>query len=117
LGRFFESRGLAPGRLIVLSGELDVSTAPRVVEGTSDALLGSRGPLVLDLRALEFIDSTGCRTFAAVRRRCDKEGRRYVVICPASNDDVYRVLEILGPVDILDVVDDLPPRGVSPAAP
>jgi anti-sigma B factor antagonist len=95
--------------LFVLTGELDISTAPRVVEGTSDALLGSTGPLVLDLRGLEFIDSSGCRTLAAVRRRCDKDGRRYVVICPATNDDVYRVLEILGLVDILDLVDDLPP--------
>jgi anti-anti-sigma factor len=103
-----ESRGLKPGRLFVLTGELDISTAPRVVEGTADALVGGTGPLVLDLRDLEFIDSTGCRTLAAVRRRCDKEGRRYVVICPPTNDDVYRVLDILGLVDILDLRDDLP---------
>lgn len=48
-----------PVRRIVLAGELDIATAeqvsPHVAAGSSD------GPVLLDLRGVTFIDSTGLR--------------------------------------------------------
>lgn len=94
--------------MVVLSGELDVATVPQLLEGTVATLENGSGVLVVDLRQLEFIDSSGCRVLASIRRRCDRQGRRCVVVCPPTNDRVYRVLDILGLAAALPVVEDLP---------
>jgi anti-sigma B factor antagonist len=38
------------------------------------------GRLLLDLRSLEYLDTTGLARIAAVRRRCRHHGRRLVII-------------------------------------
>jgi anti-anti-sigma factor len=38
------------------------------------------GRLLLDLRSLEFLDTTGLSRLVAVRRRCRRAGRRLVLV-------------------------------------
>ena len=38
------------------------------------------GRLLLDLRSLEFMDTTGLARLVAVRRRCRRSGRRLVIV-------------------------------------
>lgn len=52
--------------MLVLSGELDIATAPQLVEGTVATPEGECSVLVVDLRELQFIDSTGCRALASM---------------------------------------------------
>jgi anti-sigma B factor antagonist len=56
--------------LIALTGELDISGAPALDEEI-DRLAGEEGVrrVVLDLRELEFMDSSGLRTVALAERR------------------------------------------------
>jgi anti-anti-sigma factor len=69
-GQFGVQTTQADGSLIVrVSGELDLATAPML----EDALAGieaGEGPVVLDLSALTFIDSTGLRLAVRLHARC-----------------------------------------------
>lgn len=86
-------------RVIVVRGELDLSTASDL-EGPLDEAVSSHDDSVLiDLTDCEFIDSTGIalivRAWQRLDNSADGEGSGRVVICSA-NDQVRRVLEITG---------------------
>jgi anti-anti-sigma factor len=86
-------------RVIVVRGELDLSTATDL-EGPLEEAISSQGDSVLiDLTDCEFIDSTGIalivRAWQQLDRAANGDGSGRVVICSA-NDQVRRVLEITG---------------------
>jgi anti-sigma B factor antagonist len=75
---------------VVVSGELDLATVPRlsaIVAEHGDARL-----LVLDLNAVTFIDSTGVRLLIEADRACAGAGSRLVVL--AGVGPVRRVLDL-----------------------
>ena len=59
---------------------------------------------MLDLRGLEFMDSSGLRLVITAEARLREAGRRLVLV--RGNDTVQRVFEITKMVDRLDFVDD-----------
>jgi len=91
--------------VIALAGELDLSTMNLVerelerVEGTDAAVI------VVDLRELEFMDSSGLRVIVMAYKR--EPGRLSVVKGPRC---VQRVFEICGMVSVLPLIDQ-PPAG------
>jgi anti-sigma B factor antagonist len=96
--------------LIALSGELDLSGAPALDQEIEEV---SRRPdvrrVVLDLRGLEFLDSSGLRVVALAERRLAGAGRALVLV--RGNEHVQRVFEITRMVERLDFVDDPQPDG------
>jgi anti-sigma B factor antagonist len=74
--------------LIVLSGELDMQSAP-AFERELAGSLAADGPVVIDVSDLRFIDSTGIRTIVAAA-----EGRRGCVILHGARGGVANVFEI-----------------------
>jgi anti-anti-sigma factor len=90
---------------VALSGELDISNAQRVeqelqrVEEDDTA-----GTIVLDLRELEFMDSTGLRLVVAADARARERGRRFALV--AGPEAVHRVFTITYVDRRLDFVDD-----------
>jgi anti-anti-sigma factor len=87
---------------IVLRGELDLAT----VSLAEDAVNGAdgAGTVVLDLRGLSFLDSSGLRLILATAESCEGDSRRlYVIRGPAQ---VNRVLELTGTESRLNLVDD-----------
>ena len=89
---------------IALSGELDLSGAPSL-DHEIDRLAGSDGVqrVVLDLRELEFMDSSGLRVVALAERRLAAAGRGLVLIRGAET--VQRVFEITRMEERLAFVD------------
>src|SRR5438128_8409846 len=77
---------------VAFSGELDISRADDVERELER--LEAEGPslLVLDLRGLEFLDSTGLRIILSADSRARRGGRR-VVIVPGP-ESVHRVFRI-----------------------
>ena len=92
--------------LVALSGELDVDSAGQVEE----RLLAVEGPaperIVLDLRGLAFIDSTGLSLLINANRRAEKVGRRLTIV--SGTGPTRRLLRTVGLDTRLDVVEDLP---------
>ena len=93
-------------RVVRLKGEFDLAGVP-----TFERELG-RGPgphektLVLDLRELTFLDSSGLRAVLMADRAVRAEGRRCVVV--RGPERVNRVLELTGVDAHLELVDGFP---------
>jgi anti-sigma B factor antagonist len=91
---------------VALSGELDVSTAPSVEERLMELEEGGSLGVVLDLRDLGFIDSTGLSLLINAHSRAQKAGRR-VTIVPGTGAS-RRILETTGLRSRLDIAEESP---------
>jgi anti-sigma B factor antagonist len=94
------------GRLVVRPcGELDLATAPDLEELVLGRL-ADRRPVVLDLRGLSFMDSSGVRVLVAAHARASDGGGELTIVRPEPGGAVDRVLEISGVVRALQLVDE-----------
>jgi anti-sigma B factor antagonist len=98
---------------VALSGELDLSSALlfdeelRRIEDDGD----SSDTLVLDLRPLKFMDSTGLRLILSAHSRARRDGRKLRII--PGGDAIRRIFRLTGVWKRLDIVEDGTPT-VSP---
>lgn len=79
---------------IVLTGDLDMSTAPRARAMVEAACAGNPGTVVLDLSSVDFVDSHGFQLLAATHQALTDNGCVLVLIPP--HGPVRRVFEITG---------------------
>jgi len=87
---------------IALCGELDLANAS-TAEAALEELLDEGAPVVVDMRELEFIDSTGIALLVAALGRGGEESR--VRFIPSSAPAVTRVLELTGLAERLPLAD------------
>ena len=106
--QFAVERSSVAGRaVLVVTGELDVATAP-LLGASVEALLGDEPPregVVVDLTGTTFLDSTGCRQLARAARSAKAAGVPVAVACPRSNTSVRRVLDLLDLEALVPVVE------------
>lgn len=88
--------------LVVATGELDIATVTHVDQALRRAETDA-GLVVLDLRALEFIDSTGAHLVLAAARRIRQAGGRLVVV--RGGEQVEWFLALIGIDAELEFVD------------
>jgi len=89
---------------LALAGELDIASAERVERELERIELGEPATVVLDLRALTFLDSTGLRIILAADARAREHARRLVVI--QGPDAVQRILHMTRLDERLEIVAD-----------
>src|SRR4030081_2677710 len=65
---------------LALRGELDISTGVRLDEDLQRSEATAPALIVLDLRELEFMDSTGLRLLIGADSRAREAGRRCVLV-------------------------------------
>ena len=94
-------------RLLRLTGELDMAGVDRFERLTTDQI-PEVATLVLDLRQLTFIDSSGLRALIMADQRVRAEGGRFIVV--RGPDQVNQVLEMTGVGQRIELVDE-PPAG------
>ncbi len=94
------------GPRLVLRGELDIATAPRMQEAVDAALAEAPELLVLDLRELSFLDSSGLRQFIVLAGRAEQEGFRLALVRPAP--PALSVFQITRAEENLPFVDEPP---------
>jgi anti-anti-sigma factor len=94
--------------VLTLRGELDLATAPELERLVTERL-EARQEVVVDLRALEFMDSSGIRVLVAAHARAGRVGTRLVIVRPSSGSAVAKIVEVSGLDGELNLVDD-PPR-------
>jgi anti-sigma B factor antagonist len=99
-----ESRREADAVVLVLSGELDVARAPRLEQELASAASGDARLIVLDLRGLEFMDSTGLRAVLTAYDAARDEGRGFGLV--RGPQQVQRLLSLTRVADRLVIVDD-----------
>ncbi|HEV8421410.1 MAG TPA: STAS domain-containing protein [Actinomycetota bacterium] len=92
--------------LIGLFGELDISEVEQVQKALAAAEAKQPRVLVIDLRGLEFMDSSGIRLVVEADLRARQEDRRLLLI--RGPDPVHRVFTIALLDRRLEFVDEPP---------
>lgn len=68
--------------VVSVRGEVDMETAPDLRALLLSAAQRSTGPLLVDLSAVSYMDSSGAGTLVLVKRELEKAGRKLVLINP-----------------------------------
>src|ERR687884_1495961 len=80
---------------LTLRGELDLATAPELEQLVNESL-DAGNEVVVDLRGLEFMDSSGIRVLVAAHARAGRVGTRLVIVRPPSGSAVAKIVEVSG---------------------
>jgi anti-sigma B factor antagonist len=81
-------------QILALAGELDIASSPMLDEALAEACAGEPEQIVIDLRGVEFMDSTGLSSLLRGRKLCERHGCAYS-LTPAQRP-VERVFETTG---------------------
>jgi len=102
------------GTTFVLSGELDLSTIDHLQSAVDAGVDGRGGLVVLDLRALTFMDSTGLRLMLRLNERMRRDKGRLVLVQGPRR--VHRVFELTQATEELEIVADPAEIGAGPGS-
>jgi anti-sigma B factor antagonist len=94
------------------TGEIDLATVGRVRRKIDQCVAGGCELLVLDLRGVTFMDSTGLHLVLDAHAAARREGWELLVV--EGPDSVQRVFEVTGLRDRLPFVEALPSLTSSP---
>jgi anti-sigma B factor antagonist len=97
------------GRLLLVRGELCLSTVDRVREPLFDAIESADGNIVVDLTECTFIDSSGLELLALASWRLAAIDPRRELIVVSPRSAVRRILDLTGMDHIVTVRDARPP--------
>jgi len=89
--------------VVAPSGELDMATVPGVRDALTELHEAGFAHLILDLTAVDFLDSSGLALIAAADRAATDDGRRFSLVLGAARA-VRRTLELSGLLGRLDVL-------------
>jgi anti-anti-sigma factor len=87
----------APG--VLVRGEVDIDTAPKLTASLDLAMRDSRGAFVVDLCEVTFLDSSGVSVLLHARAFLGREDRDLVIVCPPGS--ARRIFELAGIDDLL----------------
>jgi anti-anti-sigma factor len=91
--------------VVVVRGELDLATAPDLEAVVSERLDAGQ-EVVVDLRDLEFMDSSGLRVLVVAHTRATDSGGRFVIVRPPVGGEVAKIMSIAG-IDLeLELIDE-----------
>jgi anti-anti-sigma factor len=91
---------------LVVSGELDLASSEELEAHLKQLESAEPDLLVLDLRELEFMDSTGLRAVIAADVRARERGARLVIV--RAREEVDRVFRLTRMDQHLELVDEPP---------
>src|SRR5690242_987027 len=95
--------------VMALGGDLDLVAAPELEELLqASAVSGAR--VVVDLRALEFIDSSGLAVLSRAAAAAQSEGWELSIVASTSST-VQHIFTVSGMTDVLPFIEDAGSRG------
>jgi anti-sigma B factor antagonist len=89
--------------VISVSGELDLASSPALEEELERASNSGTSLVVVDLRELEFMDSTGLSVLVRAHQRAAQNGQRFGLV--NGSQQVQRLLSLTGVADRLMLAD------------
>jgi anti-sigma B factor antagonist len=89
-----------------IEGEIDMASAPAIGEAVGTSI--DRGPTVLDMTDVEFIDSAGIRMLVELARRAGPEPSPLPLVAPRGSI-VRRMVELTG-IEELFTLDSASPE-------
>jgi anti-sigma B factor antagonist len=94
-GRLEATRdALGEVELVAVRGDIDLGSAAQLGDELSHAVWQAKGPVVVDLTGVQFMDSTGLHLLLNTLRRLKRQRRELALACDAPA--VLRVFETTG---------------------
>jgi anti-sigma B factor antagonist len=93
--------------VLTLSGELDLATVGELEDAVNGRLREGE-ELVIDLRSLQFMDSSGVRALVAGHAAAQEGGGSLVIVRAPHGSEVDRVIDVSGIATALGMVDEPP---------
>jgi len=91
-----------PATVLTVHGDIDISTAPRLLEALAALDGQARETLVLDLTGVSFLDSSALGALVGAHKEVTAAGGRLTVVC--SDPKVLRIFSITRLTEVIDVV-------------
>lgn len=98
--------------MLSVRGELDLASSPLLEQALERAAQDSPSLVIIDLRELDFMDSTGLSVLIRAHQRAQELGHRLGIV--NGSRQVRRLLSLTGVADRLTIVDqpeELEPEG------
>lgn len=89
--------------VIGVRGELDLASSPALEHELESGSAASASLVVVDLRELEFMDSTGLSVLVRAHQRATDNGQQFAVV--RGSQQVQRLLTLTGVAERLTLVD------------
>lgn len=90
-------------RIVTPRGEIDIATVDRLEEVLLPLVVDGEPPLVIvDLRGITFMDSSGLRSLLTCRERLQRQRRRMVLV--RGSRAVMRVFDITSTAALFEIV-------------
>ena len=91
--------------VVALNGEIDIHSAPRMREKLVELISQGRCRIVLDLRAVDFLDSSGLGVIVGALQRVRSAGGDLTVA--GAPPQIHRVIEMSGLAGVFSMFDDV----------
>jgi anti-sigma B factor antagonist len=89
--------------VIGVTGELDLASSPALERELERGVASQAEVVVVDLRQLDFMDSTGLSVLVRAHQRATENGKRFGVV--RGPQQVQRLLSLTGVADRLTLAD------------
>lgn len=91
--------------VVVPRGELDMASAPELEQAVLPRVQDGAW-VILDLRSLDFIDSSGLRVVVGAHRAAEAGDARFTCVRGTPGSTVHRIVEIAGIDGVIEMIDD-----------
>jgi anti-sigma B factor antagonist len=98
-----EMRTEGQATVVAVTGELDLASSPELEQRLERFYASDSKLLVIDLRGLEFMDSTGLSVIVGAQQKLIDAGRRLIIV--RGPQQVQRLLDLTGVAERLELVD------------
>ncbi len=98
-----EMRTEGRATVVAVTGELDLASSPELEQRLEQFYASDSELLVIDLRGLEFMDSTGLSVIVGAQQKLIDAGRRLIIV--RGPQQVQRLLDLTGVAERLELVD------------
>ena len=88
---------------VILDGRLDITGAAEI-DLQFNAIAGSHKGVVVDLAGVSFLASIGIRTLLLGAKAVQRRGGCFILLNPV--DEVERVLDVMGVIDLMPIYRD-----------
>jgi anti-sigma B factor antagonist len=97
-----ETHTIPRGTTVTVRGELDLLSSPLLERALGPVLDSDAEQVIVDLRGLEFMDSSGLHVLLRAHQLIHDAGRRLVLV--RGSETVQRVFDLTGVSDTLTIV-------------
>ena len=102
-----------PFTVLAVSGEVDVYTAPRLRERLVDLVSQGHRQIVVDLEAVDFLDSTGLGVLVGGLKRLRSHGGDLSLVCTQAR--ILKVFEITGLTTVFSIAETVDEATATPS--